>query len=262
MDEKNDDISPILPGLWCSAMSLDHLTLLRADLDDFAMAVELGPSGAPIVGCPGWTLTDLGVHLGQVHRWVLGALRTGAPPTPDPDDAAPATDRSELAAWLRAGSGRLLATLSTLDPTAPTWHPFPVEPKVAGLWPRRQAQEASVHRWDAQLAIGMSPTIDAAFAADGIDEYWTIMLPRMLSREHRSTPATRLAVQTVDTGQRWVVDGTSGVPVVLPGGATAQAELHGTAESLLLRLWGRPADDFELRGDASVADEWLGLGGA
>lgn len=243
-------------------MSLDHLALLRADLDDFAMAVELGPATAPIAGCPGWTLTDLGVHLGQVHRWVLGALAAGAPPTPDPADAAPTTGRSELAAWLRKGSDRLLGTLSTLDPTAPTWHPFPVEPKVAGLWPRRQAQEASVHRWDAQLAIGMWPCIDPAFAADGIDEYWTIMLPRMLSREGRSTPTSRIAVQTVDTGHRWVIDGASGVPVVLTRDSTARAEVHGTAESLLLLLWGRPADDYELHGDTDGADEWLGLGGA
>ncbi len=243
-------------------MSLDHLALLRADLDDFATAIEFGPPDAPIAGCPGWTLTDLGVHLGGVHRWVLGALAAGAPPTPDPADAAPSTGHADLAAWLRNGSDRLLAALSALDPAAPTWHPFPVEPKVAGLWPRRQAQEASVHRWDAQRAIGMAPTIDAAFAADGIDEYWTIMLPRMLSREHLFTPSTRIAVQTVDTGHRWVVDGASGVPVVVQGDATVRGELHGTAESVLLRLWGRPADGVEVHGDADVVAEWLALGGA
>ncbi len=243
-------------------MSLDHLALLRTDLDAFASAIAHGPADAPVAGCPGWTLTDLGVHLGQVHRWVLGALATGAPPTADPADAAPTTGLDDLAAWLRDGSDRLLAELGSLDPTAPTWHPFPVEPKVAGLWPRRQAQEASVHRWDAERAIGMAPSIDALFAADGIDEYWTIMLPRMLTREQHSTPTTRLAIDCTDTGHRWCVDGSTGLPVMLAATEQVDAELHGTAESLLLRLWGRPSGEVAVHGDHAVADAWLALGGA
>ena len=262
MELEKDDIPPILPGVWFGSMSLDHLALLRCDLDDFIAAVALGPSDAPIAGCPAWTLTDLGVHLGTVHRWVLGALATGAPPTPDPDDVAPPTGPDELTAWLRVGADRLLGELQALDHHAPTWHPFPVEPKVAGLWPRRQAQEASVHRWDAQHAIGLAPTIDPALAADGVDEYWTYMLARMLIREQRSTPPTRIAVRTTDTGQRWAVDGSSGMPVSLRVDEPVQAEISGTAEALLLRLWGRPTDGVVAEGDAAVIDGWLSLGGS
>lgn len=162
--------------------------------------------------------------------------------------------------WLREGSDALLAALTALDPDAPTWHPFPVEPKRAGMWRRRQAQEASVHRWDAQRAIGMTPSIDPAFAEDGVDEYWTVMLPRMLLRQQRATPPTRLAITLTDTGGRWTVDGSSGLPVVGP--VDADAVLEADAETMLLRLWGRPADEIVVHGDERVAAEWLALGGA
>jgi uncharacterized protein (TIGR03083 family) len=242
-------------------MSLDHLALLSDDLDRFASAVESGPPEAPIAGCPGWTLIELGEHLGEVHRWVLGALALGAPPAGH-DDPAP-SDSVALAEWLRAGSARLLDALLSLDPNVPTWHPFPVAPKVAGLWRRRQAQEASVHRWDAERAAGLHPTIDPTFATDGVDEYFTVMLPRLLLREGRRTPSSRLAVVATDTATRWVVDGSTGLPALLPSGVEAEAEIRGDAAAVLLRLWGRPTDaGVELDGPRAVADAWLALGGA
>jgi uncharacterized protein (TIGR03083 family) len=244
-------------------MGLDHLTLLRTDLGLFADAVEHGPPDAPVAGCPGWTLIDLGEHLGDVHRWVLGALATGGPPAGPHDEPAPRRDSAALATWVRDGSGRLLAALAATDPDAPTWHPFPVEPKLAGLWRRRQAQEASVHRWDAQRAAGGSPTIDTAFAADGVDEYWTVMLPRMLQRDQRRTPSSTVAVTLTDTGHRWAINGSSGVPALLPQGAPTDAEFTATAATALLRWWGRPVDaEYVVTGDESVMEDWLQLGGA
>jgi uncharacterized protein (TIGR03083 family) len=243
-------------------MGLDHLALLRDDLDRFATAVEYGPADAPIAGCPGWDLHRLGLHLAGVHRWVLAALELGAAPRPDQLPPDPEGDLAAVGAYVREGSARLLEALHDVDPDAPTWHPFPVEPKLAGLWRRRQAQEASVHRWDAERAIGGTPTIEAAFAADGADEYWHVMLPRMLIREGRATPSTRIATVALDTGQRWCVDGASGMPVAIGDADEADVVLESTAETLLLRLWGRPCGEVLIRGDADAAAAWLALGGA
>jgi uncharacterized protein (TIGR03083 family) len=251
-------------GRTVPGMSLDHLSLLAADAEAFAAALETGPASAPIAGCPGWTLADLGGHLGYVQRWARQAIVTGAVPQIDESaDAAPA-DMAGRAAWFRAGAERLLATLHELDPQQPTWHPFPVEPKVAGLWRRRQAQEASVHRWDAQRAIGLEPTIAAEYAADGVDEYWTVMLPRLVTREHLPVPQSTIAVELTDTGGRWVIDGRAGTVALAAPGVEAGAVLHGAAEPVLLRLWGRPVPEGSTRvvGDDVVAAEWLRLGGA
>ena len=132
------------------------------------------------------------------------------------------------------------------------------------LWMRRQAQEASVHRWDAELAFGLTPTIETTFAADGIDEYWTVMLPRLTSRERLSVPASVFATSTTDTNERWIVDGTSGVVLLSAIGVEPAAEVRGTALDVLLRIWGRPVADgaLQVTGDAAVAGEWLALGGA
>jgi uncharacterized protein (TIGR03083 family) len=206
---------------------------------------------------------DLGEHLGQVHRWVIGAITTGGPPTPGAaGDPAPTEELGALAAWIRDGADRMLTLLAATDPSAPTWHPFLVEPKVAGLWRRRQAQEASVHRWDAEHAIGQTAVIAADLAADGVDEYWTVMLPRMLTREERATPATTIAVELTDTGERWVVRGDSGLPVLDPE-AQPVAVVRGDAESVLLALWGRPtARPLVVSGDSDALAVWLALGGA
>ena len=245
-------------------MSLDHLALMADDVEKFARALEIGPADSQIAGCPGWTLPALGIHLGVVQRWARAAALTGAPPQPAAVADQPPDDLPGIAAWLREGAARLLVTLHELDPSQPTWHPFPVEPKIAGLWRRRQAQEASVHRWDAQLAIGLAPSIETEFADDGVDEYWTVMLPRMLLRESLAPPASVLGVRATDTGSSWVIDGADGTVRLAAGGAAPTGWVHGSAEALLLSLWGRPVPEGAIHtgGDERVVDSWLALGGA
>ena len=121
-----------------------------------------------------------------------------------------------------------------------------------------------MHRWDAQRALGVAATIEMTFAADGIDEYWTVMLPRMVTREKQSVPASVFATSTTDTNERWIVDGTSGAVLMAAQGAQPEAEVRGTATDVLLRIWGRPvADDaLQVTGDSEVARKWLALGGA
>src|SRR5688572_25679850 len=82
---------------------LDHLVLLAADVDAFVAAIASGPASAEIGGCPGWTLVDLGTHLGVIHRWARAAILTCAPPRLDPaSDPAP-TEPTALSQWVRAG---------------------------------------------------------------------------------------------------------------------------------------------------------------
>ena len=88
------------------------------------------------------------------------------------------------------------------------------------------------------------------------------MLPRMLTRERRTPPSSRLAVELTDTGRRWVASGADGVVSVVSGDAAAV--VRGSSLNVLLRLWGRavPAGSITVIGDATVATEWLALGGS
>jgi uncharacterized protein (TIGR03083 family) len=244
-------------------VTLDYLALLEHDVDSFASAISTGPLEAPIAGCPGWSLHDLALHLGRVHRWARQAVLTAAPPQIDPTEDPAPDDAGALASWIRAGGDRLLDALRSKAVDDPTWHIFPVEPKLAGLWRRRQAQETSVHRWDAENAIGIDTTIDPEFAADGVDEYWGVMLPRLVMREQLAVPHSVIAATATDTGDHWVIDGRSGSVLPAASGERAQAELAGDACGLLLRLWGRPVADgrVTIGGDADVAAQWLRLGG-
>ena len=131
----------ILPGVLSCPMTLDYLALLAADIEAFAIALEAGSPAAEIAGCPGWALPDLGTHLGGVHCWARAAILTGDVPRLDPGSDPAPCDLVGIAGWVRDGGARLVTTLRDMDPQQPTWHPFPVEPKVAGLWMRRQAQE-------------------------------------------------------------------------------------------------------------------------
>jgi uncharacterized protein (TIGR03083 family) len=245
------------------AAYLDHLGV---DIAALADALDAGPRDAPVPWCGEWTVADLGVHVGDVHRWATGAVlhRSSTGAELEAADPPPA-DRARLGEWLRAGGARLLDALRDVDLDAPTWHPFPVA-KVGAVWPRRQAQETAVHRWDAEQAIGRSPVIDAALAADGIDEYFAVALPRLLHREAiRLTPG-ELRVRTTDTGDRWHVAERDGALVVRgdpePEREAATAtptELCGPAAAVLLTLWRRPvaAGAVELSGPTA----WLDLGG-
>jgi uncharacterized protein (TIGR03083 family) len=243
----------------------DHLAHLRDDTLAFAATVDPTSVTAPVPGCPGWDLRTLAGHLGWVHRWAAAAVRTGSPPDaaaiePPPESAA------ELAAWLLAGGEALAEELARVDPGAPTWHPFPA-PMVAGVWRRRQAQETSVHRWDAQSARDEPRAIDPVLAADGVGEYFEMMLPRRFERDGGVPPARPewLRVEANDTAGSWWVRTVDrrvelgGVDEVVDAPA---ATLRGRAEDLLLALYARRAPSaLEVDGDPTLVSDWLALGG-
>ena len=145
---------------------LDYLALLRPELDAFVAALDAGPLSAPIPACPGWDLGRLGVHIAFVHRWAAASVLTAVSPPPETIPEAP-TAPDALVTWVRDGGEALIDALSQVPVDAPTWHPFPA-PRTAGVWHRRQLQELTVHRWDAQDAIGLDARIDPAVASDGV----------------------------------------------------------------------------------------------
>ena len=238
-----------------------YLAHLGADVGLFAGAVRRGPLEAPVGGCPGWDVRQLTAHMGVIHRWARHCAANGAPPEsrdqyrPDPE-----LDADALADWLLSGAAALVGVLRTIDLEGPTWHPFVVA-KLGRVWPRRQAQETSVHRWDAEHATGATTPIDPAMASDGIDEYLDLMMRRNVTRESVTLPVGSLHLHCTDTNGEWLMSLDDGFELVRAH-AKGAAALRGPAEALLLRLWNRDtdrADELSPVGDESVLDAWLAL---
>lgn len=240
---------------------LDHI---HADAARFVAAVRRGPIDAPIAACPEWDLGALTRHLGMVHRWARHCAANAAPPESfDAFEPDASLDAESLASWLEEGVAELTATLGTIDLDGPSWHPFPVA-RVGRVWPRRQAHELSMHRWDAELAIGSTPApIDPELASDGIDEYFELVIPRLVKRDKIELPGGSLHLHCTDTHGEWLVTAAPEYTLVRAH-EKGDAALRGPAEALLLRLWNREspmADQLTPVGDEHVLAGWLALTG-
>jgi uncharacterized protein (TIGR03083 family) len=242
-----------------------YLAHVTDDVARFAAAVRSGDLGADVADCPGWDLRALTAHMGMVHRW---AERCAATAEPQRDfevfAPAPGLGSEALADWLVEGAERLVATLRQIDLDAATWHPFPVA-RIGRVWPRRQAHEISIHRRDAELAAGLQPAaIDPDLASDGIDEYFELVIPRLVKREGTVIPSASLHVHCTDTHGEWLVHADADGYHLERAHAKGAAALRGPAEAILLRLWNRSSDrEGELSpvGDEAVLDAWLTLSG-
>jgi len=236
---------------------------IRGDAARIAEIVASNPDAA-VPGCPGWDVRALVAHLGAVHRWVTECVETSAHPAraraTDPLPTPPPEDPADLAQWLTDGATAMTDALDGRDPIAPTWTPFRVERPTVSFWTRRQTHETSVHRIDAESAVGSRTSIEPVIAADGVDEYLELILPRRAL----PVPAGRAHLHCTDTAGEWTVESDADGRYVLDREhRKGDAAVRGAAEHLLLLLWGRdvPAESIEVVGDTAVAAAWTGIGG-
>jgi uncharacterized protein (TIGR03083 family) len=225
-------------------MTVDHLQHLRRDADAVLGVLARAELTEPVAGCPGWSVRDLTLHLGSVHRWATLIVSTGERQGQSSPDGA-----EDLAAWFADGADDLLAALSTADPSASCWS-FTAD-RTAGFWVRRQALETVVHRWDAEQAVGEPSGIDPALAADGVAEVVELLAPRQIELGRTAAPSVGLELRTLDGPGAWILG--DGDPVAT---VTAPAEL------LLLLLWHRvdPGDPrLRWAGDRRSAEQVLRL---
>lgn len=170
---------------------------------------------------------DLAVHMGAGNLWVVAAVREGHGRGYD-EGAAP-RDPAGLKAWYARSADALVQALS-VDPSTDAWTFFP--PRTVGFWRRRRSQETLMHRWDAGRAVGSATPMDAALAADGVAEVFDTMALRMISKGAATYPEQAVRITATDADRCWTYG--TGEPI---------AEVSGTAEDLLLMLWGRKPRD-------------------
>jgi uncharacterized protein (TIGR03083 family) len=224
-----------------------YLPHLRALTEAFAAELRAGELDAPVPNCGDWTRADLGTHLGNVHRWAATVVRTGEP-QPQEFENPPSAD---LAQWYAESAALLLDTLAEADPAARCWH-FCGTEKTKAFWFRRQVHETAVHLVD--VTRGTVPDLDPLIAADGVDEVFGAMLPR-ITRWHAvpSLPAP-ITLRATDTGHSWTL--VPGEPPAL-GEAEAASTVEAPAQQLLLRLWKRTAAEPRITGDEALAAAFL-----
>jgi len=126
-----------------------YLELIAADATRLS-AVAAGRLDAAVPTCPGWTLTDLVAHTGEVYHHKVACTVLGRRPEQDEYEHGPADGQDPLD-WFGSATTTLLETLGGRAPESysATWY----EPdQTVAFWQRRMAQETVVHRVDAEAA--------------------------------------------------------------------------------------------------------------
>ncbi|MFF7361222.1 maleylpyruvate isomerase family mycothiol-dependent enzyme [Streptomyces sp. NPDC008125] len=236
----------------------EQITQLSAEGRLLAAAAERAGMDALLPTCPGWRVRDLLRHTGMVHRWATAFVAEGHTEYVG-DEGEPDLDTSQLLAWFADGHRRLVATLEAAPRDLACWTFMPAASGSA-FWARRQLHETTIHRVDAESALGAPYSrVGTACALDGIDELLTGFHARAKSRVRTEAPRV-LRVHAVDADAAWTVRLSAEPPrAVRDDGRESGADcvVSGSAESLYLALWNRlPLSSAALEGDEALARLW------
>jgi uncharacterized protein (TIGR03083 family) len=245
--------------------TFDHIRALDRDGRLLVTAAKSAGAEAPVPSCPGWEVRDMLSHTGFVHRWAARYVAEGLTEmVVEPDDSellsvGPAGDA--IFSWFADGHAALVETLSSAPPDVRCWTFLPA-PSPLAFWARRQAHETAVHRVDAELAAGASPTaFDTAFAVDGTDE----LLLGFFARRRRVAQDVRPGAMTFeasDTDAAWTVSTSADGIKTQRGRSDSDLSVRGTASDLYLLLWNRllwyagPPGGVDLEGDTGLLASW------
>ena len=162
---------------------------------------------AAVPTCPGWTVARLVRHTGIIHRWAteIVATRAAARIEQRTWTWGCRIPRPATRPWLAAGAAPLAAALRAAGPDTEVWAWGPVQ--SSGWWARRMLHETTVHRADAELAVGVVPDVDEAVAADGIEEFLANLPVARRPAEHlASLPAgASLHLHATDADGEWLI---------------------------------------------------------
>ena len=209
---------------------------------------------ASVPGCPGWSVQDLVVHTGGVHRFWSQIAEHRLQDPRDVDRTRTEPGEGPLLEWFRDGVAHLADIIEQGDGTEPIWS-WSAQKNIAFVQ-RRMAQETAVHRWDAESAAGAAERIEPELARDGVDEFFDIFMPAEESSFDGRGETIHLH-QTDGAGE-WVLDlGPERVQVEREH-RKGDAAVRGTGSDLLLMLWRRiPLSAVEVIGDRALVERFI-----
>jgi uncharacterized protein (TIGR03083 family) len=241
-------------------MPLDHAGVIEAEAARLLAAYEHDRAGR-VPWSDRWTVGTVARHVAGTHHVVAQVLE--GRPTADfglfATLASPAKDDPGFPVWFAEGTAALCARLRAIAPDEECWSWYAVGRSV-GFWGRRMAQETLVHRWDAEAGAGLAGApMEPPVAADGVDELLDVFV--RTTRELQGAPAGPLVhLEGTDAGRQWFLDlREPGGRALASGPVECATSLRGSAEGLLLVLWGRldpESAGVEVQGDRDLMERW------
>ena len=222
-----------------------------------ALAVAATSAGltAPVPSCPGWTVTDLVLHCATGDLWARTIIEQRTIRRVERPSLEDMPTGDAIIATFLDGARALADALAAIDPMTSVWT-FSSTDRTVAFWQRRRVHETAMHRYDAQLAAGTTTPIDAALAADGIDEFLTVFLPR--SEGVPAAAGESLHFHCTDVEGEWLLVGADGSVAMTREHAKGDVAVRGTASDLLLYLRGRePAAPLEVFGEEKLLVRFL-----
>ncbi len=226
---------------------IDYVDEAAAEFDRLFAAIDDAGPDVAVPSCPGWTIADLTNHVRGTQRWVEAMVRRGARVRfrEVTEDVSPS---------------QLVETLRAADPDAEIWT-FGHDQHVR-YWQRRMLAEALMHRVDVELALGRTPEIDPAVAADAIEELLDNLTAFAWLAEQRAglAPAGEtIHLHASDSDGEWLVEMAGSELNWSRTHAKASAAATGPGGALLMLLYGRisPADpQLTVFGDTQLLASW------
>jgi uncharacterized protein (TIGR03083 family) len=215
--------------------------------------------------CPDWTLKQLFRHVGRGNRWaaqIIADHRVHPLDPRDVRDGKPPDDPDAAIDWLNSGAQLIINSVDRAGADARVWTFLGTRP--AGWWIRRRLHEATVHRADAAIALGVDYDLSPELAADGISEWIELMTVQAKPQSPPLDLGRTLHLHATDdglgpTGEWTIVNDEDGIGWSHEHGK-GDAALRGPAKDLLLAIVRRrsAADaGIEVLGDTAVWDGWL-----
>jgi uncharacterized protein (TIGR03083 family) len=226
-----------------------------------------GDPSAPVPTCPGWTLDQLLRHVGRGDRWAAQIAADRMDGYLDPRavvNGKPPPDRDGAIDWLHDGAQRLVDAVDDVGPETPVWTFLGSRP--AYWWVRRRLHEATVHKADAALALGLDYSLTPELAADAISE-WLERVAAQAGSDDAAPPLEdghTIHLHADDPGLgaagEWTIRADGNRITWLHGHDKGAVALRGGAVNLLLAVVRRVSvadTDIAVFGDSAIWQNWL-----
>ncbi|MFA5775344.1 MAG: maleylpyruvate isomerase family mycothiol-dependent enzyme [Ilumatobacteraceae bacterium] len=236
----------------------DYIEAVRIEGRKLLVAATSAGLNTQVPSCPEWNVRDLVRHVGGVHQWAarqVGHRKTDEITGDLVDIVGGWPPDNELLFWAAEQHTTLVRIFEGADRSFPFWTWFPGTTPFT-MWTRRQAHETSIHRVDAELAVGIVSTFAPNFAADGVDELLFAMLRNR--RKSLSVNATQtLHLHATDISRTWtIVMSPDGFEMYSNKYVGGDCKVGGSAAAIYRTVWHRGMDDAEVEGDRTVLEAW------